>query len=83
MEPVDTDFDYVARQSQARDTKSRFNWLYLFPALGVVWLLLLLAAATFQFSITDVVNPVMTIMVVLFFLMVGFLFWAMAPQGKR
>jgi hypothetical protein len=80
MEPLDTDYEYAKRESNPR---ARFNWLYIFPALGAIWLLYLLSAAVFQFPVTGVVDTVMGLMIVLFFVLVGLLFWAMAPKVNR
>ncbi len=37
MEPIDTDFDYVASRSREANPRARFNWLYILPTLGVLW----------------------------------------------
>jgi 4-amino-4-deoxy-L-arabinose transferase-like glycosyltransferase len=81
MEPIETDFDYVAKQSQ--NPRSRFNWLYIIPTLGLVWLVFLVASAFFQWQITSIVNPVMVFMLVVFFSLVALLFYAMAPRSNR
>ncbi len=83
MEPLDTDFEYVVREprrsrSISRDT--RFNVLLFMPVLGVLWLLYLIGAAVFQWPVTDVVNPVMTLMLLIFVATVAVLFWAFAPK---
>jgi len=80
MEPLDSDFEYAERKA---DPRARFNWLYIVPALGAAWLLYLLAAAIFQFSISDAIDPIMSLMIVLFFVLVGLMFWAMAPKSNR
>jgi uncharacterized membrane protein YGL010W len=80
MEPLDTEQEYAVYHS---NPKNRFNWLYLIPSLGVLWLLFLLGAATFQWSISSVVNPVMSLMLLVFFVTVALLFWAMAPKENR
>jgi fatty acid desaturase len=81
MEPLETDFEYVAQQSQ--NPRSRFNWLYIIPTLGVVWLLFLAASAFFQWPLTAVVNPVMSFMIVVFFVLVALLFYALSPRANR
>jgi len=83
MEPLDTDLDYVARESHVEKPGNRFNWLYALPTLGLLWLLYLIGAAIFQWPVTDVVDPVMSIMLVFFLVMVGLLFWALAPKASR
>jgi len=85
MEQIDADFDYVVRERKPRTVKRevRFNLLLIFPALGLLWLLYLIGTAVFQWSASDVVYPVMTIMVVLFAIVVGLLFWAFAPSTNK
>jgi hypothetical protein len=85
MEQLEPDFDYVVRERKPRAVKRdvRFNLLLIFPALGLLWLLYLVGAAIFQWSASDVVYPVMTVMVVLFALVVGLLFWAFAPSTSK
>ena len=83
MEPLNSDLDYVVRERRSSNRSARFNWLLIFPALGVLWLLYLLGAALFQWSVTDVVSPVMVLMVFLFFALVALLFWAFAPGVGR
>jgi fatty acid desaturase len=80
MEPLDSDYEVVAREP---NPQARFNWLYLFPALGVLWMALLASAAIFQFPLTSVIDPVMGFMLVLFFVLAGLLFWTHAPGAKK
>ena len=80
MEPLDSDLEYVIYPS---NPKSRFNWLYLLPALGAVWLLYLIGAATFQWPVSGVVDTVMGLFIVLFIVMAALLLWAMAPKENR
>ncbi len=83
MEPLDTDFDYVVReprQSRFTTRNARFNWLLVLPALGILWLLYLAGAALFQWSVSNVVGPVMVLMIIVFLVTAGLLFWAMSPK---
>ena len=81
MEPLDTDLEYVARGET--NPRARFNWLYIIPVLGLVWLLYLIGAAVVQWPVSGAVDPVMSFMLVLFFVMAGLLFWAMAPRAHH
>lgn len=86
MEPLDSELEYVVREprsSRFTARNARFNWLLIFPALGVLWLLYLTGAALFQWSVSDVVSPVMVLMVFLFAALVALLFWALAPGASR
>jgi len=83
MEPIDTDFEYTASSSRDLDLRSRFNWLYIIPTLGLLWLAYIILAVIFQWPVTGMINPLMTLMLVVFFVFVILLFWAMAPKENR
>ena len=88
MEPLDTDVDYeklarAPRQRRAVKRDTRFNVLLVFPALGLLWLLYLVGAALFQWPVTGVVNPVMSLMLLLFAAFIAVLFWAFAPGANK
>ena len=83
MEPIDTDFDYVAQQSRKADLRARFNWLYILPILGVLWVVFLTLAVIFQWPLTGQVDPIMVLVVLLFIVIVGLLFWSVAPRANR
>jgi hypothetical protein len=80
MEPLDSDLEYVVHQS---NPKSRFNWLYLLPALGALWMLYLIGAATFQWSASGLVDTVMGLFIVFLIVTAALLLWAMAPKENR
>jgi hypothetical protein len=83
MEPLDTDFEYVVQKTRETNPEKRFNWLYILPALGILWVLYLTLAAIFQFDISTIVDPIMGIMIAVFLVFAGALFWAFAPRvGK-
>jgi hypothetical protein len=83
MEPIDTDFDYVAQQSRKTDLRARFNWLYILPILGVLWVVYLILAVIFEWPLAGQVDTIMVLIVLLFLVIVGLLFWAMAPKSNR
>ena len=83
MEPIDTDFEYETGRSRELNLRSRFNWLYIIPILGVLWVVYLTLAVIFQWPVNGIIDPVMTFMIVLFFAFVILLFWAMAPKENR
>ena len=80
MEQLDNEYEYVERKPNPR---ARFNWLYIVPGLGAVWLLVLLCAAIFQIPLTGIIDPVMGMMIVMFFVLAGLLFYALAPKSNR
>lgn len=83
MEPLDTDLEYVVQKTREAHPEKRFNWLYILPILGVLWVLFLTAAAVFQFDISTVVDPIMGIMIAVFLVFIGALFWALAPRAGK
>lgn len=83
MKPLDHDLEHAAGESQEADSRARFNWLYIIPGLGALWLLFLASAAIFQWPVSGVVNPVMSFMLLFFFIIIGLLFWALAPKANR
>ena len=83
MEPIDTDFDYVAQQSRKTDLRARFNWLYILPILGVLWVVYLILAVIFEWPLSGQVDTIMVLIVLLSLVIVGLLFWAMAPKSNR
>lgn len=83
MEPIDTDFDYVAQQSRKTDLRARFNWLYILPILGVLWVVYLTLAVIFEWPLAGQVDTIMVLIVLLFLVIIGILFWAVAPKSNR
>ncbi len=83
MEPIDTDFDYVASRSRQANPRARFNWLYILPTLGMLWVAYLILAVIFQWPLSGQVDPIMAIMMLLFVVMVGLLFWVFAPKSNH
>ncbi|GCE49482.1 hypothetical protein EI42_02593 [Thermosporothrix hazakensis] len=81
MEQLNTD-QVTATPSRFSERK-RFDWLYFLPILGIIWVLFLTVAVVFQLPIGGVVDPVMTFMIVIFFLFVGVMYWAFYPKSNR
>ena len=88
MEPLDTDVDYeklarAPRRRRAVNRDTRFNVMLVFPLLGLLWLLYLAGAALFQWSATDIVNPILGFMLVVFAAFIAAIFWASAPSANK
>lgn len=84
MEPIDSELERVERRTTYEtDTRKRFNWLQIVPILGAVWVLYLIVSVVFQLPVTPIVGPIMSFMLVMFFVMAGLLFWALAPKANR
>ncbi len=79
MEPLDS--NYVVQRTE--DPRARFNWLFIIPGLGAVWLLFLLLATIFQWSISGAIDSILGLMILAFFVVAGLLFYALAPQANR
>ncbi len=82
MEPIEADMDYMA-QPRSAQPGSRFNALFIFPIIGVLILLLFIAAAVFQFDLSGIVSSLVGLMLLFFFLLIVALFWAFAPRAEE
>jgi hypothetical protein len=81
MQPIDSEYEYIPRKES--NPRARFNWLYIIPALGLVWVLWLASAAIFQYSLSNLVDPILGFMIILFFVMAGLFFYALAPRERK
>jgi polyferredoxin len=82
MEQLDTELEYSGKKALP-DTGKRLNWLYFLPILGLLMIVFLTFAVIFQFSIDTIVNSIMSLFIVLFFVFVGLMFWAARPATTR
>jgi uncharacterized RDD family membrane protein YckC len=82
MEPISEDMDYMA-QPRPVQPGSRFNALFIFPIIGVLILLLFIAAGVFQFDLSGIVDSLVGLMILLFLLLIVALFWAFAPGARE
>jgi hypothetical protein len=81
MEPLESDYTPLpSRRRRAADPARRYNWLFLFPIVGICVVLLFAAAGLFQFSLVPIVDGLMGFLVLLFALFVVVIFWASAPR---
>jgi hypothetical protein len=83
MEPLDSDIEYMSNAPRPSTPASRLSILYLFPILGLLLVLLFIGAAFFQWDLSALVDNLVVILVVLFFVFIGILFWATAPRGSN
>ncbi len=77
MEPLDTDLQYATNEPQ---TGSRFNVMFILPVIGLILVLVFISAAIFQFDLSDLVDSLVGLMLLLFVAMIALLFWALAPR---
>jgi hypothetical protein len=83
MEPLESDLEYVGHAPTPSTPASRLSILYIFPILGVLLVLFFAGAFAFQWNISVLVDNLVVLMVVLFFVFTAILFWALAPRENR
>lgn len=80
MEPLDT--DYVVRQPRSVFGSSRLNALLILPAIGLFLMLVFVVAAIFQLNLSDLIDSLVGVLLLLFAVMIAIFFWAYAPRTK-
>jgi hypothetical protein len=83
MEPLDTDLDYMQPATRPASPGSRVNTLLILPVLGFLLLLIFILAAVFQLNLSELVDSLMGLLLLVFVFTVAGLFWALAPRGER
>lgn len=83
MEPLDSDIEYVSNAPRPSTPASRLSILYIFPVLGVLLVLFFVGAFAFQWNVSALVDNLVVLMVVLFFVFIGIVFWARAPRPNE
>lgn len=83
MEPLDTDMDYVEREVRPATSETRMNALLVLPIIGVVFMLVFITAAIFQLDLTNIIDTIMGLMMLFFFVFIGLLFWGLAPRVHK
>ena len=81
MEPLDTDLDYVQRGQRPAQPGSRFNVMLIIPILGLLLVLAFIGAAVFQWDLSGIIDSLIGLLMIMFFVIVGLLFWAGAPKS--
>jgi hypothetical protein len=83
MEPLDTDLEYVIKEPRPSTPGSRVNFLLVFPILGALLILVFILAAVFQWSLSDLVDSLVGLLLLLFFAFIVMLFWALYPRTHQ
>ncbi len=83
MEPLDTDLEYMTSEPRPVTPGSRLNALFIFPIIGLILVLVFIAAAIFQLRLSDLIDTLVGVMLVLFAVLIAMLFWALAPRGDK
>jgi phosphoglycerol transferase MdoB-like AlkP superfamily enzyme len=83
MEPLDTDLEYVrSGPSQARPG-SRYNVMLFIPILGFLLVLILIGAAVFQWDLSQLIDSLIGLFLVMLVVIIALLFWAGAPGSHE
>ena len=82
MEPLDTDLEYVRSGSGPARPGSRYNVMLIIPILGFLLVLIFIGAAVFQWDLSQLIDSMIGLFIVLFFVIIAMLFWAAAPRSR-
>ena len=82
MEPLDTDLEYVRNGSRPARPGSRYNVMLIIPILGFLLVLVLIGAAVFQWDLSQLIDSLIGLFIVIFFVIIAMLFWAGAPKSR-
>jgi hypothetical protein len=82
MEPLDTDLEYVRSGSGPARPGSRYNVMLIIPILGFLLVLIFIGAAVFQWDLSQLIDSMIGLFIVLFFVIIAMLFWAAAPKSR-
>lgn len=83
MEPLDTDLDYPRSEPRPAPPGSRYSVMLILPILGFLLLLTLIFAAIFQWDLSDLIDSLVGLLLLLFVIAIVLLFWAGAPRSDR
>jgi len=80
MEPLDTDLEYISSGPRPARPGSRFNVMLIIPILGFLLVLVFIGAAVFQWNLSQLIDSLVGLFMILFFIIIGLLFWAGAQK---
>ena len=83
MEPLDSDLEYVRSGPRPARPGSRFSVMFFIPILGLLLVLIFIGAATFQWNLSQLVDSLIGLFLVLFVVVIALLFWAGAPRSDE
>jgi uncharacterized RDD family membrane protein YckC len=83
MEPLDTDLDYPRSEPRPAPPGSRYSVMLILPILGFLLLLTLIFAAIFQWDLSDLIDSLVGLLLLLFVIAIVLLFWAGAPRSGQ
>ena len=83
MEPLDTDLEYTINEPRPSTPGSRVSALLIFPMLGALLIVIFICAAIFQWNLSDLIDSLVGLLLLLFFAFIAMLFWALAPRTHQ
>ena len=83
MEPLDTDLEYVRSGQRPARPGSRFNVMLILPILGLLLVLVFIGAAVFQWNLSQLIDSLIGLLMILFFVTVGMDFWPGGPRTRE
>ena len=83
MEPLDTDLEYVRSGPRPARPGSRYNVMLFIPILGFLLVLIFIGAAVFQWDLSQLIDSLIGLFLVLLVVIIALLFWAGAPTSHE
>ena len=83
MEPLDTDLEYVRSGPRPARPGSRYNVMLIVPILGFLLVLIFIGAAVFQWDLSQLVDSLIGLFLVMLVVIIALLFWAGAPGSRE
>lgn len=83
MEPLESDIEYISDAPRPATAESRLSMLYIFPVLGVLLILVFIGALIFQWNLSALVDNLVVLMVVLFFIFTAIVFWGSSLRARK
>jgi hypothetical protein len=83
MEPLDTDLEYVRSGPSPAKPGSRYNVMLFIPILGFLLVLIFIGAAVFQWDLSQLIDSLIGLFLVMLVVIIALLFWAGAPGSHE
>ena len=83
MEPLDTDLEYVRSGPRTARPGSRYTVMLIVPTLGFLLVLIFIGAAVFQWDLSQLIDSLIGLFLVMLVVIIALLFWAGAPGSHE
>jgi hypothetical protein len=83
MEPLDTELEYVRSGPRPARPGSRYNVMLFIPILGFLLVLIFIGAAVFQWDLSQLIDSLIGLFLVMLVVIIALLFWAGAPGSHE